>query len=113
MLVNLVYTTMGEVTDCKIVLASSDNYREEQDYLAEFIKEKIIKNIGGKIKKTELLEVFKEWYIINYGKTLPKVKELTDYMNKKYGKPKTGWINISINYDDDDDEDDENNENEI
>ena len=30
-------------------------------------------------------------------------------MNKKYGKQKTGWINISINYDEDD-EDNEDHE---
>lgn len=109
MLVNLVYETMGEVKDCKIVLASSDNYREEQDYLAEFAKDKVVKNLGGKIKKTELTEVFKEWYIINYGKALPKMKELSEYMNKKYGKyKKGGWSNISINYDDEDDDEDDN-----
>ena len=90
------------VSDCKIVMGSSDNYREGQDYLTEFTKEKIISNPGGKIKKTELWEVFKQWYIINYGRGLPKAREVNEFMDKKYGKYNMKWNNISINYEDDD-----------
>tara|TARA_B100001093_G_scaffold516262_1_gene594638 strand:- start:332 stop:2077 length:1746 start_codon:yes stop_codon:yes gene_type:complete len=102
LLVEIAFEKMGAVNDCKLVMASSDQYREGQDYLAEFCKEKIKAQIGGKIKKTELYEVFKQWFSINYGKGLPRAREVNEYIDKKYGKK---WKGISINYDDDDDDD--------
>ena len=36
--------------------------------LSEFAKEKIVRKRDGKIKKTEILEEFKTWYIMNYGR---------------------------------------------
>jgi P4 family phage/plasmid primase-like protien len=107
MLVNITFKKMGSVTDCDIVLASSEQYREGQDYLAEFCKDKIKKVHGSKgIKKTELVEEFRQWYTINYGKGLPKARELYDHMDKKYGKYKAGWANVVINYDEDESDED-------
>ena len=104
MLVDISYKNQGNVSDCKIVMGSSDQYREGQDYLTEFIKDKIKKEIGGKVKITELQEEFKIWYNTNYGRSVPKAKELKEFMESKYGKYKNGWNNIAIIYDDDDDE---------
>ena len=106
MLVNITFTNKGKVTDCKTVLCSSDKYREGQDYLTEFCKEKIKKTIGGKVKKTEAFETFKQWYTHSYGKNVPKARELYEFMEKKFGKYNNCWKNVSINYDDDDDDDD-------
>ena len=108
MLVNTAFETQGFVKDAKIVLAVSDKYRENQDYLTEFAKDKIVKKRDGKIKKTEILEEFKNWYIMNYGRNnLPNGKEITDYMDKMYGKASRGkWSNVEINYDDSDAESD-------
>ena len=105
-LVDMSYKIGGVVKDSAVVMGSSDQYREGQDYLTEFVKEKVKKVQGSKIKKTELWEVFKQWYIINYGRGLPKARELTDFMDKRYGKYVNKWNNVMINYDDDDDEDD-------
>tara|TARA_Y100001954_G_scaffold54169_1_gene57924 strand:- start:2836 stop:5679 length:2844 start_codon:yes stop_codon:yes gene_type:complete len=112
MLVNIAFKTNGLVNDCKMVLAVSDNYREKQDYLSEFAKEKINRKINSKIKKTEILEEFKNWYIINYGRNnIPNGREITEYMDKTYGKCNRGkWMNVEIIYDDMlDDDDDLNN----
>jgi len=106
MLVDMTYEKHGIVKDCSIVMGSSDQYREGQDYLTEFCKEKIKQVPGGKIKKTELWEVFKQWYIINYGRGLPKARELNEFMDKRFGKYVNKWSNVMINYDDDDDEED-------
>ena len=105
MLTEMAYKKCGLVKDCNIVMGSSDQYREGQDYLTEFCKEKIKLVKGGKIKKTELWEVFKQWYIINYGRGLPKARELTDFMDKRFGKYVNKWSNVMINYDDDEEED--------
>ena len=66
MLVDISYKNQGNVSDCKIVMGSSDQYREGQDYLTEFIKDKIKKEIGGKVKITELQEEFKQ-YKLKFG----------------------------------------------
>ena len=99
MLVKLSYKNQGSVKDCSIVMASSDQYREGQDYLAEFAKDKIYKKDGEKIKKTELLEHFRQWYSSNYGRGVPRGRELYDFMDKRYGKYRQGWHNVSIMYD--------------
>ena len=85
MLVEIAYNTQGNVKDCPIVMTSSEQYREGQDYLAEFAKEKIQRKQGGKIKKEELREEFKKWYQTNYDRSIPKATELWEYMNKRYG----------------------------
>ena len=108
MLVEKAYETGGLVQDCDIVKASSDEYREGQDYLAEFAKEKIIRSEGDKIKKTELRNQFKEWYQASYGRGVPNARELNEFMDKRYGKYRSGgWQNVRIVYDDEDDEIDE------
>ena len=102
MLVNIAYETNGNVKDCDIVMASSNEYREGQDYLAEFVKEKVLSSEGDKIQKTELVQTFREWYQTNYGKKMPKAKEITDYMDRRFGVyKKGGWHNIKIIYDED------------
>jgi len=107
MLVNMSYKMQGNVKDCKVVMGSSDQYREGQDYLAEFVKDKIQKKPGEKINKTHIWEEFKAWYVIHYGRGVSgKYKELQDFMNKKFGAfRKGGWQNVAIIYDDDEEED--------
>ena len=102
MLVERSYKSQGNVGDCSIVMASSNQYREGQDYLAEFVKDKIQKKIGSKVKKTELLETFKQWYTTNYGRAIPKGRELYEFMDRRFGKYNNqGWHNVAIIYDDD------------
>lgn len=102
-LVELAFKTKGNVVDCKKVLSASDEYRNSQDYLAQFTKDKIMKIPGSRIKKTELSETFKQWYTSNYGRSVPKGKEIYDFMDKRYGAYKNGgWNNVSIIYDEDD-----------
>jgi len=102
-LVKIAFTSKGNVTDCKKVLSASDEYRNTQDYLSQFTKDKIMRIPSGKVKKTELTETFKQWYTSNYGRSVPKARELHDFMDKRYGAYKNGWHNISIIYDDEGD----------
>ncbi len=104
-LINIAKETKGNVEDCSIVMAKSREYREDQDYLSEFMKEKIEERIGGVIKKREVADEFRDWYKNNYGMSVkgiggvPKNKEIWDMMDKRYGKYKAGWKNIVILYD--------------
>ena len=103
MLIEIVFETQGLVKDCNIVVASSDEYRTGQDYLAEFAKENIIEKADGRIKKMELMEHFSGWYKSNFGKAVPKGRELYSFINKKYGNYRSGgWQNIAIIYDEGD-----------
>jgi P4 family phage/plasmid primase-like protien len=97
MLVTRTYENQGLVKDCHSVMANSDKHREGQDYFMGFAKNKIRQKEGGQLKATELYEEFKKWYQINYGKDIPKGKELKEFMDKRYGMSVKGtWHNIEF-----------------
>lgn len=106
MLVDIASKTMGEVTDCPQVVASSNKYRESQDCLSKFVNTNIIKKSGSSIKKTELNAVFKTWFSDNYGnEKMPRLTDLDDLISRKFGpiNIKTSkWLNISIISNEDD-----------
>ena len=106
MLVDHVFKTNGLVKPCAMVTASSQKYRLGQDYLSEFARDKIKMQQGGRgIKKTELYETFKQWYVRGHGRDVPKGAELYEFMDKKFGKYTNGaWRNVAIIYDDDEQE---------
>ena len=107
MLVEHVFKTNGLVKPCSLVTASSQKYRLGQDYLAEFARDKIKMQQGGRgIKKTELYETFKQWYVRGHGRDVPKGAELYEFMDKKFGKYTNGaWRNVAIIYDEDQEQD--------
>ena len=97
MLVQKTYENLGLVKDCHSVMANSEKHREGQDYFTGFAKDKIRKKEGQCVKKFTAYDEFKKWYVQNYGKDVPKGKELNEFMDKRYGiyTPK-GWRNIEI-----------------
>lgn len=102
LLVERAFNTKGLIIHkCSIVDNKSQEYRNNQDHIENFISEKIINDPGEKVKKGELGREFEEWYKINYGrKDRPKMKELYDMMDKKFGRyVNQGWSNIKIVYD--------------
>jgi P4 family phage/plasmid primase-like protien len=102
-LVQRSFENQGLVTDCPSVMANSEKHREGQDYFTGFAKDMLRQKEGGTVKKTELYEEFKKWYIQHYGKDIPKGKELNEFMDKRFGiHTKAGWSNIEIIYDLDD-----------
>jgi len=107
MLVKRAYETDGEVIDCDEVIAASGKYRQSQDCISGFINEKIIKLEGATVGKQSLNTVFKDWFQLNYGnRKLPKLSELEEIMNKKFGNRNTStnkWINIKIKQEEEND----------
>ena len=87
MLVERAYKTNGLVEDCSIVKAKSDEYRISQDYIAQFINEKINANDpDGKIQKRELSTAFAQWFQDTYSKSAPPAKELFSKFEKLFGE---------------------------
>jgi len=111
MLIKRACETEGEVKDCNEVIAASNKYRQSQDTIAGFIIDKIIKvdNHYG-VNQTSLNNAFKEWFQMNYGnRKAPKLSELIDTMNTKFGNKNTKsnkWHNIKIKEDEYGEEDD-------
>jgi len=109
MLVKIAFKTGGAVSDCTIVTAASKAYQESQDFIAEFIRDKIATIAGGKIKKQELNSEFTIWYMNAHGKHPPNLKELHYYMERIFGKihyKHGGWLGVCIKYERDDAKDD-------
>jgi phage/plasmid-associated DNA primase len=96
-LVDIALEKKGVVKDCDYVLSASDDYRQSQDVISEFINEIVMKHVGGMIKKTRLNNAFKDWFQNTYGKNSPQMKEVHTYMDKKFGKAgKSGWKDVVI-----------------
>ena len=109
MLIKRVCETNGEVNDCLEVISASEKYRQSQDAITGFIRERIIKvdkNLYG-VSKTSLNNVFKEWFQMNFGnRKAPKFSELLDGVTKQFGHKhlKTNkWYNIEIKEESDED----------
>ena len=113
MLVEKAFELEGRVNACDLVDKASDSYRQREDHVAEFIAEKIKKDADGRLTKTELTNEFTLWYRSTYGRDGPSIKEVHEYLNKKFSKCKDGsWYGIKYKYDEvsnnaSDDEEDE------
>ena len=107
MLVDIVFKTNGVVKDCQIVTLKSNEYRQSQDYISEYIRDRISRDDEGRIKKMELNNDFSIWYASNYGGRGPSPKDLHEYMDKEYGRAKNqAWQGIRIKYEEEDEEED-------
>jgi P4 family phage/plasmid primase-like protien len=88
MLVKRAFETNGIVADCETVNKASMKYRNGQDHIAAYMKEKIIKTSDKtcSITKTALLQRFKFWFEQEQGsRKIPKAEELYALMDKKFG----------------------------
>ena len=100
MLIERACETMGDVADCDKVTEASREYRKNQNFLMQFIYEKIKPGTSNdRLTKTVVYDEFKTWYQVNYGKNVPKGRELYEILEKKCGKYKNGWSGYTIAYD--------------
>jgi len=98
-LVERAYKNNGTMKENKVIMDACNKYRSSQDFLLEFITDRIRKTDGAVLKKTELGDEFKRWYSEAYGKSAPRIREVTDYMEKRYGRMNRGrFEGIEINY---------------
>jgi hypothetical protein len=102
MLVEIVLETQGRVDPCKMIDESSLKYKEREDHIAEFIRDKIAIDPNAKgITKTEATYEFNQWFTNNYGRGGPTTKEVHEYLDKRLGRfnVKLGiWTGVKIRY---------------
>jgi P4 family phage/plasmid primase-like protien len=102
MLVEIAFKTDGIVKDCPRVLGASNSYKEKNDYIAEFIRDRIVDKANGRVTKSEITNEFTIWYKSIHGNNgCPSSKKVHTYMDKKYCNYDVhrAWIGIGINYD--------------
>jgi P4 family phage/plasmid primase-like protien len=101
MLVERVLKTDGNVPDCEIVLKASNDYKNKQDVISQFINEKIIRTPGAPIlKKSSVNAEFTIWHQSNYGTKGPQSKEVHDCLDRMFGvHDRTGWKDLKMIYD--------------
>ena len=108
MLVEITKKQQGNVKDCSMVLKASNHYRNDQDYLSQFVNERLFKktesykntNQGStKLTMQVLSFEFKTWYQSNFGKNVPNQKEVKSFLEKRLGH---NWsVNYELIYDSD------------
>lgn len=84
---------------CPEIIAASAAYRKDQDMVAAFIEERLVRDPIGTVKKAELQTEFNTWCIQNGDRNLvtKKNKELLARMDKQYGTQKSGqWTGVSV-----------------
>jgi P4 family phage/plasmid primase-like protien len=99
MLIEIAYVNQGALKICPKVKEYSDEYKKGQDYIAEFISDKIIKAPSQRLKKEQVLEEFTSWYTSNYqSKIVGKKQELFNAIDKEFGgRNKEGtWDGITL-----------------
>ena len=110
MLAKRVFDTNGYVEDCNIVMESSNQYRQSQDYISEFVSDRLTRDPNGKLKKMELNAEFTTWHGATVGGRCPSTKDIHEYIDKEFGRPKNNiWVGVKVKYyneGDDDEEDD-------
>lgn len=111
-LVEHAFKTDGIVNICDKVKGASNEYRQNQDFLAEFIRDKVetkreAEKRGDttsvfKIRKKEVTMEFNNWYRETYGngRGCPNPKDIHEYMDKQFGRQKNQiWDGVRIKYD--------------
>jgi hypothetical protein len=101
MLVKRAFETNGIVEVCEYVKNASNKYRKTQDHIALFVTERVVKtgNMTDKIKKIDLTGQFNKWFSEEQGNNRkpPKVSELVEFMNKKFGLCKSNvWYGLKL-----------------
>lgn len=103
MLVDVAFKMRGRVDPCSVVEAASRSYQESLDFMSGFLNDCVEVVAEGKIEKRELKERFERWFRENNGGKEPKIKEVNQYMDNKYGKcVKNCWKGVQLKEDEED-----------
>ena len=93
MLVHRAFQTRGKVTPCKTVNDATQRYKQREDHLSNFLDDRIAKQVGKRVGKSQLNEEFKLWFVNNGDGKLPKLRNLHDLMDTRFGKIRNNYWN--------------------
>ena len=98
MLIERVLETQGKIESCKIVDDEVSKYKKREDFVQQFIDEKICETGDDEVlQQRDLSAEFKQWYDEKFGGKIKRMQDLYDVFNKKYEKHgKSGWRGIDI-----------------
>ena len=101
MLVERVLKTQGRVLDCATVLKASNEYKQKQDVISQFIDDRVEKAPGQWLSQTDANQGFKLWHEENFGSRGPQPKELHTALDRRFGEhiKKKGWRDIRLIFD--------------
>jgi len=108
MLVDRALKTKGNVKDCATVLAKSQEYRQDQDNLAEYVKTSFKKETGGKIRWTDVQKHLNTWWANHKGsgEKPPSAKHVQAYLCRCFGPKidfggvKNAWAGMALVFND-------------
>lgn len=114
-LIEIACETEGIVTDCHSVTKDSNLYRCNQDQMAAFFKEFVVRDRSGSLKppkigKKILRARFESWFKEHHGISVPNGQEIYDFMDARCGNHVNGaWKGFYFKLENDaEDDDDEN-----
>jgi len=93
----------SNITDTELIdAATKEEVSSCDNFVEQFIIEKIVKDFSGIITKQELNDIFTSWFMKTYNKCAPNLNFMNSYMDKKFGKfEKNGvWLGVRFNSDD-------------
>lgn len=98
MLVELAYQNQGSLPMCDIVAEYSNQYRKEQDFIAEYMQERLTTGAPeDRLLKSTVTRDFDLWYQETYSaKISGKNSELVKAIEKIYGTYKSCWRGVKI-----------------
>lgn len=98
MLVELAYQNQGSLPMCDIVAEYSNQYRKEQDFIAEYMQERLTPCAPEeRLLKSNVIRDFDQWYQETYStKITGKTTELVKAIEKIYGTYKSCWRGVKI-----------------
>jgi hypothetical protein len=97
-LVELAYQNQGSLPMCDIVAEYSNPYCNDQDFIAEYIQERLTPCAPEeRLLKSPVICDFHQWYQETYStKITGKTIELVKAIEKIYGTYKKGWRGVKI-----------------
>lgn len=87
----LLWQEMG-VAAPRVILDACDQYKRQEDSLADFIDECCITGEYYSVSATEIYTIFEKWWGQNVSKNVPKQKKFGTWFGKRFDKVKSGVV---------------------
>jgi P4 family phage/plasmid primase-like protien len=97
MLVERAFRNFGAFSPCKTVEEATKRFKQRDDFICNFVGERIQKQTGRRLTKIALNEEFDLWFKNNGDGKKPKLRQLHEMMDTKFGKVRNeGWMDCCV-----------------